>query len=169
MAEGTSLLRTRTGNCTEGSNPSLSALFLYISRFPLGNSIMSVLMNNICKKILKAFSAFERSLERVRDLDSNPDALSDDQEERWEAYCSRFARLQDMLVKKFFRGIALHADPAWSRTVRDLLNLMEKLSIIDSANDWIKLRELRNEMAHEYEDSALQSLQERARQAAPPQ
>ena len=30
MAEGTSLLRTRTGNCTEGSNPSLSVLSKFI-------------------------------------------------------------------------------------------------------------------------------------------
>jgi uncharacterized protein with HEPN domain len=41
---------------------------------------------------------------------------------------------------------------------------MEKRSVIDSAQDWMQLRELRNEMAHEYEDSALAALHERARQ-----
>ena len=125
------------------------------------------LMDSICTKTLKAYAAFERSLGRIRNLSSDPGVISDDEEERWEAYCSRFARLQDMLVKRFFRALALAEDPAWSGSVRDLLNLMEKRAIISSAAEWMALRELRNEMAHEYEDSALQALQERARAAAP--
>lgn len=126
-----------------------------------------VLLTDICHKLLRAFSAFERSLQRVSGLNSDPTMISPDDEERWEAYCSRFARLQDMLVKRFFRALALEDDPAWAGSVRDLLNLMEKRRVIDSAQAWMELRELRNEMAHEYEDSALQALQERARRAAP--
>jgi len=122
---------------------------------------------SICTKILKAFSAFERSLTKVTPLASDPTSLTLDEEEHWEAYCLRFARLQDLLVKRFFRLLATEDDPAWSGSVRDLLNLMEKKSIIASSHDWMALRELRNQMAHEYEESALQALYERARDSAP--
>ena len=37
--------------------------------------------------------------------------------------------------------------------VPDLLNLMEKRGIIESATDWGKMRELRNAIAHEYWDN----------------
>lgn len=128
---------------------------------------MPNVLTPISDKALKTFQAFERSLLRIQNLSCHPSDLTTDEEERWEAYCARFARLQDILVKRFFRAIALHEDPAWSGSVRDLLNLMEKRGVISSATSWMELRELRNEMAHEYEDSALEALQERARQAAP--
>lgn len=118
-------------------------------------------------KCLKAYGAFERSLAKIQKLGANPNDLDYDQEEHWEAYCSRFARLQDMLVKRYFRALALEEDPAWSGSVRDLLNLMEKARVIASAREWMELRELRNEMAHEYEDEALEALYQRARAAAP--
>lgn len=125
------------------------------------------LLAEISKKALKTYETFEKSLVRISSLSSDPLETSDEQAEHWEAYCSRFGRLQDILVKRYFRTIALAEDPAWSGTVRDLLNFMEKQGIIGSATDWMGLRELRNEMAHEYEDSALGALQERARLAAP--
>ncbi len=33
---------------------------------------------------------------------------------------------------------------------RDILNLLERLQIIDSADVWLSLRELRNDLTHEY-------------------
>jgi len=32
----------------------------------------------------------------------------------------------------------------------DILNILEKLNIIDDANKWDELREIRNSIAHEY-------------------
>jgi hypothetical protein len=72
-----------------------------------------------------------------------------------------------LLLNVFFGVLALEDDPGWSGSVRDLLNLMEKKLIVSSAAEWMQLRELRNEMAHEYEETALQALYERARAAAP--
>lgn len=125
------------------------------------------LLTQLAQKTLKAYQPFEKSLARIANLPTDPSQLTDEQAEHWEAYCARFGRLQDLLVKRFFRSIALGEDPAWSGSVRDVLNLMEKLNVIDSTADWMGLRELRNEMAHEYEDANLQSLHERARLAAP--
>ena len=44
----------------------------------------------VCAKTLKAYGAFERSLSRVLTLSADPEALTHDEEEHWEAYCSRF-------------------------------------------------------------------------------
>ena len=33
---------------------------------------------------------------------------------------------------------------------RDFLNILERLKIIDSSDTWLSLRELRNDLAHEY-------------------
>lgn len=38
----------------------------------------------------------------------------------------------------------------------DILNLLEKLSLIHSANTWKELRDDRNELAHNYEDEPQQ-------------
>ena len=35
----------------------------------------------------------------------------------------------------------------------DILNRLEKLNIISSAEEWVRLRNLRNEFTHEYEDN----------------
>ena len=37
-----------------------------------------------------------------------------------------------------------------NKTFKDILNRLEQLRIIDAANDWLELRELRNSLAHEY-------------------
>jgi len=36
------------------------------------------------------------------------------------------------------------------KTFRDVLNNLERLKIIDSSDTWLALRELRNDLTHEY-------------------
>jgi hypothetical protein len=150
----------------EGSNPSLSATFsMGAGLFMESNS--EKLLRSTSQKIQKAFSAFEKSLSRVATMEADPECLTDDQLEHWEAYCSRFSRLQDMIVKRYFRLLAVSNDPAWSGSVRDLFNVMEKDRVIDSAASWMQLRELRNARAHEYEESELKHVHIKVRDAAP--
>jgi uncharacterized protein with HEPN domain len=40
--------------------------------------------------------------------------------------------------------------------MRDLLDKAEKMSLISSADEWMKIRELRNKIAHEYTREDLQ-------------
>jgi len=72
--------------------------------------------------------------------------------EKVEAFSSRFCRYQDMLGDKLL--------PLWlelvgekQKTFLDDLNRLEKLGIIDSAENWLQLRGLRNKMVHEYIES----------------
>lgn len=71
--------------------------------------------------------------------------------ERVEAFVSRFGRLQDTLGDKLLPAwLAAHGERVASFV--DNLDRAEKLGLIDSAQDWIDIRKLRNQMVHEYVD-----------------
>ena len=62
----------------------------------------------------------------------------------------RFSKLQDSIGESIFRGILiLSQENVKKMTFLDILNRLEELEIIDK-NRWLKLREIRNEIAHEY-------------------
>jgi len=69
--------------------------------------------------------------------------------ERVEAFVSRFSRLQDTLGDKLIPQLlrALGENPA---TVMDNLDKAESLGWITSAEDWQAIRQLRNQMIHDY-------------------
>ncbi|MGH8573356.1 MAG: HepT-like ribonuclease domain-containing protein [Gammaproteobacteria bacterium] len=88
-----------------------------------------------------------RTLSRVR----VPPALDDpDDLDQYEALTARFARLQDTLLGPFRLIAILELEERKAERVRDLLNYMEKLGIIDAADEWAEMRRLRNAIAHEY-------------------
>ena len=63
----------------------------------------------------------------------------------------RFTKLQDELGNNTFRLLLeyLQEDIA-DKPFRDILNILERLNIIESAETWSSLRELRNDLTHEY-------------------
>jgi uncharacterized protein with HEPN domain len=88
--------------------------------------------------------------ERARQLETDPDLA-----ERVEAFVGRFGRLQDTLGDKLLPAllIALGETPA---AVIDNLDRAERLELIVSADEWMTMRKLRNQMVHEYvEDMAV--------------
>jgi hypothetical protein len=77
-----------------------------------------------------------------------------EEEERFESLTSRFARLSDILIQKLFRLID-QIELEDSGSVRDRINRAEKKRLINSADDFILIRELRNSIAHEYHPEAI--------------
>lgn len=79
--------------------------------------------------------------------------LAEDEElsERVEAFVGRFGRLQDTLGDKLLPLylLALGEKPA---AAIDNLDRAERLGLIDSAEAWLAIRKLRNQMIHEYID-----------------
>ena len=63
----------------------------------------------------------------------------------------RFTKLQDEIGNTAFRFLLeyLQEDIA-DKPFRDILNILERLNIIESADSWLSLRELRNDLTHEY-------------------
>jgi hypothetical protein len=63
----------------------------------------------------------------------------------------RFTKLQDELGTNTFRYILVYLqEDILDKPFRDILNSLERLKIIDSSDTWLALRELRNDLAHEY-------------------
>ena len=97
------------------------------------------------------------TIERARQLELDADLA-----ERVEAFVGRLGRLQDTIGDKLMPVFltALGEIPA---AAIDNLDRAERLGLIASADEWMALRTLRNQMVHEYiEDltllaSALQS------------
>ena len=74
-----------------------------------------------------------------------------------EALTGRYARVSDMILQKLFRGLdAIELED--QGTLLDALNRAEKRGLIDSAADFREIRELRNEIAHEYAQENLRPL-----------
>ncbi|MDF1588742.1 MAG: hypothetical protein P1P93_06240 [Gammaproteobacteria bacterium] len=74
--------------------------------------------------------------------------------ERVEAFVSRFCRLQDTLGDKLL-PILLTALGEKTASVIDNLDRAERLSLIASAEEWMTMRHLRNQMVHEYVEDNL--------------
>ena len=69
--------------------------------------------------------------------------------ERLDAFVSRFGRLQDNLGDKFLPQL-LSAMAEKPGAAIDNLDRAERLGWIESAEAWLEIRKLRNQMVHEY-------------------
>lgn len=69
--------------------------------------------------------------------------------ERVDAFVSRFGRLQDTVGDKLVPQY-LNALGEPTGAAIDNLNRLEKLGLVQSAEAWVTLRDMRNEMIHEY-------------------
>ena len=67
----------------------------------------------------------------------------------FESFTSRFARTTDLLFNKVFRSIA-YLEEGEQMTWLDTILFMEKAGIIDSAEEARLIKELRNDIVHEY-------------------
>ena len=101
-----------------------------------------------------AASALRESVDRssavLKRLADQPGALSTVAErETLEALTARFSRLSDLLFQRLFRTLdQVELNDEGSHI--DRLNRMEKRSVISSASEWRLLRQLRNDIVHEY-------------------
>ena len=80
-----------------------------------------------------------------------------EEQESFEALTARFARGSDILTQKAFKTLfAILQENI--RTKIDAANFLEKIGIIESADVLLNIRELRNQIAHEYVTEDLKSL-----------
>ena len=69
--------------------------------------------------------------------------------ERVEAFVGRFGRLQDTVGDKLL-PLLLDALGEKTSAVIDNLDRAERLGLLNSADEWMTIRNLRNQMVHEY-------------------
>lgn len=117
------------------------------------------LLNQLEKNLAdlaKAVEALEYSERKCRVLAGKADYDLEEQE-RFEALTARFARAADILTQRALRMVfALLQEEA--RTRLDAANLAEKIGIVQNADILLNIRELRNQIAHEYVRDQLNTL-----------
>ena len=87
-------------------------------------------------------------------------SLSPEELESFEALTSRFARLSDIIIQRIFRTLDV-IDLEDSGTARDRINRADKRGIISSAEEFVQIRLLRNEIAHDYKSEKIFNIFER--------
>jgi hypothetical protein len=107
-------------------------------------------------ELQEALGWLRRSHDRCRPLGGKED-WSEEDFDAFEALTSRFARVSDMLLQKYFRALDL-VELSEGGTLLDVLLRAEKRGIIRSADDFLLIRELRNEISHEYANEGLKAL-----------
>lgn len=92
----------------------------------------------------KRLFSHEINEEWVKELDQQP-VLA----EQLEAFVSRFRRMQDTIADKLLpRWLQAQAENAGSQI--EVLNRAERLGVVDSVDNWLIARKLRNRLVHEY-------------------
>jgi len=107
------------------------------------------------RKLLKALSHLEYSYQKILKLPEDVEKLDEESLETWESFSARFGRVADIFLSKYLRLTILLDDPGFTGTLRDFVNQAEKLKMIEDANIWMAIRELRNISSHDYSESDL--------------
>ncbi|MCD6432897.1 MAG: hypothetical protein J7L21_02540, partial [Sulfurimonas sp.] len=115
-------------------------------------------------KLQKYFNECDKHLQRIEEAYSDIknilpissfkyQNLTKDEVQGIDQYLFRFSKLQDTLGDKIFKLIIQEYNPT-NEPIKfiDLLNQLEKLDFINSTNEWINLRKIRNEISHQYDD-----------------
>lgn len=121
------------------------------------------LLEDLRKKLERALKHLEYSAQKTSNLSTDVANLSEQELSDWEGFTSRFSRVSEIFLQPYMRTWILTRDPGFSGSFRDFLNAAHKHGLIDSIEPWMKIREMRNRMAHEYEDSRLHILFEEVR------
>ena len=64
----------------------------------------------------------------------------------------RFSKAQDNMGAKLFKAYLLYQGENIDKPFMDILNSLEKIQILN-IDEWFELREIRNEISHDYEDN----------------
>ena len=69
-----------------------------------------------------------------------------------KVFDNRFSKLQDCMGAKLFKSLLLYQDENVNKPFLDILNQLEVMEIIE-VNEWFEIRDLRNEIAHDYDNN----------------
>jgi hypothetical protein len=108
------------------------------------------------EQLAKAIKHLEYSYAKIQKITTDPNKLSEEELETWESFSARFARVVDIYTSKLIRLKVEIEYPGFEGSVKDYLNKAEQMEILDNAEKWASLKELRNIIAHEYAEKSLQ-------------
>jgi len=109
--------------------------------------LKEILLDNI-SLLEKNLSVLEESYNRCKKIGFK-DSYSSEELVEFEALTSRFARSVDILTSRLIRSLLRYLREE-KRTLIDVASYLEKLGLVDSADEFLELRDIRNLIAHEY-------------------
>lgn len=80
-----------------------------------------------------------------------------EEEESFDSLTSKFGRTSDLYTQKVLRTVWMLLHEPFVPFI-DMLNKAEKMDLINSADQMIEIRDIRNEITHEYLPEALKEL-----------
>jgi hypothetical protein len=110
--------------------------------------ILQPLLRSELANLVRAAASLEKSALKCAKLVPSP-RQTFEEEERFDALTSKFARSADILTQKVLKTLVLLFRED-APTFIDRMNLCEKLGVIPSAKALVGVRDLRNMIAHEY-------------------
>jgi len=115
-----------------------------------------IFLSENLEKLDKALQSFKLSLDKCCTIGLKNE-YSFEESETFDSMTSKFARLNDIYVQKILRTVflLLHED---NKTLIDLANRAENLNMISNADNLLILRDIRNQISHEYEDENLNAI-----------
>ncbi|MGA7979792.1 MAG: hypothetical protein WCA32_06135 [Chromatiaceae bacterium] len=111
------------------------------------------LLRDELRDLDRAAGHLRLSIDRTRELSAR-DASGPEELERLEALASRFARLSDLLTQRVMRLVD-EVELLTPGTLLDRIRRAEKRGWVDEAARLVRIRELRNLIAHEYASEKL--------------
>lgn len=121
-----------------------------------GTNNTILLLQQNWQLLVKSAETLGLSVEKCLHIKAKP-VFSFEEMESIDSLTSKFSRTTDIFTQKVLRGVwALLHEPY--EPFIDFLNKSEKLNIIYSADELLNIRDLRNQIAHEYLPDALGGL-----------
>ena len=116
------------------------------------------LLEEYRENLKKSLIHLAYSFRKIQNFPTKMSDLNEETLETWESFMSRFARTSDIFVMKYLRTWVKIEEPTFEGSTKDLLNYAEKKGVIESADIWMDLRNLRNRISHEYANINLEPL-----------
>jgi len=106
--------------------------------------------------LIRSLDSLKLSVEKVSNIGQKTEYTFEELES-FDSLTSKFARTSDIFLQKIIRTVwaLLHET---QMPLIDVLNKSEKLGLIKSADQLIEIRDIRNQIAHEYLPEAIQEL-----------
>jgi len=118
--------------------------------------LLSVQLEEHLEFLERSLDALNYSYEKCNRI-GEKDHYNLEEQESYEALASRFARTSDILTQKVLKTFFLLMQEDIKSGI-DGANFLEKIGIIENADDILTIREIRNQIAHEYVELELSAL-----------
>lgn len=123
------------------------------------NSVKFLKVFKECEKHIKRLDyAFNKLLKNFKTPLSAENIIKivedDEMVESLDQITYRFSKLQDSMGSLFRYFLINKGENIGNMTMIDMVNYLEKIGIGIDSEEWFKLREIRNIIAHEYEDES---------------